>query len=153
MEWAIDGCNLPTPAFPLDRLARLYATIADAPAGTPLARIFDAMTKHPELVAGEGRFCTLLMQCFGGALIAKASASSATSASLFLDRLFLRRARMDDFHLHACESRAQAREDAVAARLSCVVGAVVRVFRVFRVWRDRARGVVICVISPIKRGR
>ncbi|SAL21532.1 L-asparaginase II [Caballeronia arvi] len=77
VQWAIDGCNLPTPAFPLDRLARLYMKIADAPEGSPLARIHRAMTSHPELVAGEGRFCTLLMQAFGGELVGKTGADAS----------------------------------------------------------------------------
>jgi len=46
VQWAIDGCNLPTPAFPLDRLARLYAKLAAAqPDTSPLARIYRAMTQ------------------------------------------------------------------------------------------------------------
>lgn len=81
VQWAIDGCNLPTPAFPLDRLARLYMKLADAKpdtkASAPLARIFRAMTTYPELVAGEGRFCTLLMQAFGGALVGKLGADAS----------------------------------------------------------------------------
>jgi L-asparaginase II len=77
VQWAIDGCNLPTPAFPLDRLARLFARIAAAPEGTPLARIHRAMTTYPELVAGEGRFCTRLMQAFDGALVGKTGADAS----------------------------------------------------------------------------
>jgi L-asparaginase II len=93
VQWAIDGCNLPTPAFPLDRLARLYAKLADAadhsaggrtndPAASPsrtaaLARIYRAMTAHPEMVAGEGRFCTALMQTFEGALVGKLGAEGS----------------------------------------------------------------------------
>ena len=82
MQWAIDGCNLPTPAFPLDRLARLYMKLAAAKADTaadtsPLARIYRAMTTYPELVAGEGRFCTLLMQAFDGALVGKVGADAS----------------------------------------------------------------------------
>ncbi|MDR5812742.1 asparaginase [Caballeronia sp. LZ033] len=76
VQWAIDGCNLPTPAFPLAHLARLFMTIADAPQDTPLARIHRAMTAHPELVAGEGRFCTLLMQAFDGTLVGKTGADA-----------------------------------------------------------------------------
>ncbi|MGQ0710479.1 MAG: asparaginase [Rhodoferax sp.] len=89
VDWGIDGCNLPTPAFALDRLAYLYASLAHAsdavelaggasPAArtAALARIFHAMTRHPELVAGEGRFCTLLMQAFGGALVGKMGADA-----------------------------------------------------------------------------
>jgi L-asparaginase II len=86
VQWGIDGCNLPTPAFPLDRLARLYASMAhatdtidteaqEASARTrSLARIFRAMTSHPELVAGEGRFCTALMNAFEQTVVGKLGA-------------------------------------------------------------------------------
>jgi L-asparaginase II len=85
IEWSIDGCNLPAPAFPLYSLGKIYATLAAAaddaeleshpPARTvALARIFNAMVSHPDMVAGEGRFCTMLMTAFGGALIGKLGA-------------------------------------------------------------------------------
>jgi L-asparaginase II len=90
VEWAIDGCNLPTPAFALDRLARLFVKLADAEdrSGTPtkthadsrtqaLAHIYRAMTTYPELVAGEGRFCTTLMRAFEGALVSKVGAAGS----------------------------------------------------------------------------
>ena len=84
VQWAIDGCNLPTPAFPLDRLARLFVKLADAGAGvesTPrsnaLARIYRAMTGYPELVAGDGRFCTALMRAFNGELAGKVGADAS----------------------------------------------------------------------------
>ncbi|PYI04732.1 thermolabile L-asparaginase [Aspergillus sclerotiicarbonarius CBS 121057] len=77
-EWAIDGCNLPAPAFPLHHLARIYARIApsDPPAAQTqaLARIFQAMARYPHLVGGEGRFCTVLMETFARALIGKVGA-------------------------------------------------------------------------------
>ncbi|RKU04387.1 asparaginase [Burkholderia sp. Nafp2/4-1b] len=88
VDWAIDGCNLPTPAFPLDRLARLYASLADgadkveAGGSAPsdrvraLARIHHAMTAHPELVAGEGRYCTVLMDAFEGQVVGKLGADA-----------------------------------------------------------------------------
>ncbi|KVN86054.1 asparaginase [Burkholderia ubonensis] len=87
VEWAIDGCNLPTPAFPLDRLARIYAGLAhaadaveagnahDARIGA-LARIHHAMTRHPEMVAGDGRYCTMLMRAFGGSVVGKLGADA-----------------------------------------------------------------------------
>jgi L-asparaginase II len=80
VQWGIDGCNLPTPAFALDRLARLYAKMADAAdaalaaTDSTLARIYHAMTRHPELVAGEGRYCTELMRAYEGALVGKLGA-------------------------------------------------------------------------------
>ncbi|SAL39590.1 L-asparaginase II [Caballeronia udeis] len=84
VQWAIDGCNLPTPAFPLDRLARLFMKMANAdtevettPRSQALARIYRAMTTYPELVAGDGRFCTALMQAFDGDLVAKVGADAS----------------------------------------------------------------------------
>ncbi|MBP0592287.1 asparaginase [Paraburkholderia sp. LEh10] len=86
VQWAVDGCNLPTPAFPLDRLARLYMKLARAAdmhapqrsaRDEALARIYRAMTAHPEMVAGEGRFCTTLMQASRGALAAKVGADAS----------------------------------------------------------------------------
>jgi len=91
VQWAIDGCNLPTPAFALDRLARLFVKLAAAedevssgasnaePTSrtAALARIYRAMTAYPELVAGEGRFCTLLMNAFEGALVGKLGADGS----------------------------------------------------------------------------
>ncbi|WP_321933367.1 asparaginase [Paraburkholderia sp. J8-2] len=86
VEWGIDGCNLPTPAFPLDRLARLFVKLADAQdhvtiatdsRSQALAHIYRAMTSYPELVAGEGRFCTALMNAFEGALVGKLGAAGS----------------------------------------------------------------------------
>ncbi len=88
VAWAIDGCNLPTPGVPLDRLARLYATLADDPGrsgrdgadparSAALARLYDAMVAHPEMVAGEGRFCTRLMRAYAGTLVGKVGADAS----------------------------------------------------------------------------
>ncbi len=88
ITWAIDGCNLPTPAFALDRLALLYAGLADA-ADTGddalLARIYHAMTRHPELVGGDGRFCTALMRAYGGALVGKLGADGCYGVGVRAD--------------------------------------------------------------------
>ncbi|MFM0720638.1 asparaginase [Paraburkholderia strydomiana] len=89
--WSTDGCNLPTPAFPLDRLARMFAKLAAAqdevaassaassvaPRTAALARIYRAMTAYPELVGGVDRFCTVLMQAFDGALVGKVGADGS----------------------------------------------------------------------------
>jgi len=67
LPYGIDGCTVPNFAVPLRALARAMAQIAD-PQHLPPARaeacrtIFAAMTRHPELVGGTGRACTLLMQ-------------------------------------------------------------------------------------------
>ncbi|ORC46908.1 asparaginase [Burkholderia sp. A27] len=88
VRWFTDGCNLPTPAFPLERLARLFAKLAAArdetstsdsiaPRTAALARIYRAMSTYPDLVAGEGRFCTALMRAYDGALVGKVGADGS----------------------------------------------------------------------------
>src|SRR5258706_3764046 len=67
LPYGIDGCTVPNFAVPLAALARAVAQIAD-PDALPLGRadvrrrILAAMTDYPELVAGTGRPCTLLMR-------------------------------------------------------------------------------------------
>lgn len=91
--WSIDGCNLPTPAVPLDRLAVMFVALAHckdkvdsrdraAERGhvdsrtVNLARIFNAMTGSPLLVAGTGRFCTELMSAYAGEVVGKVGADA-----------------------------------------------------------------------------
>lgn len=88
VKWGIDGCNLPAPAMPLHTLARVYASFAattdtiemgiTVPARIQASsRIFQAMARHPELVGGEGRFCTELMSAFQGMLIGTIGADTS----------------------------------------------------------------------------
>ena len=89
VPWGNDGCNLPAPGMSLWALGKTYAAFAaaadavDAPEqGKPsvperisyMARIYHAMTRYPEMVGGEDRFCTELMRAFDGALIGKVGA-------------------------------------------------------------------------------
>lgn len=88
VKWGIDGCNMATPAMPLKYLAISFARYADAAdkvdrneAGITqrtrdMARIYHAMTTYPELVAGEERFCTILMQSSKGSAIGKIGAAA-----------------------------------------------------------------------------
>ncbi|KAJ0124345.1 hypothetical protein J7T55_005683 [Diaporthe amygdali] len=86
VKWGIDGCNLPAPGLPLCSMGLMYAkfagaadTVASEKSSAPertrhMARIFNAMASYPEMVGGEGRFCTLLMETFGRSLIGKLGA-------------------------------------------------------------------------------
>ena len=76
IDIGIDGCGLPTFALPLDRVARACARVAAAAAdGIPApSRVLQAMTQHPEFVAGTGRLCTDLMRATSGRLFAKVGA-------------------------------------------------------------------------------
>ena len=97
--WGIDGCNMPAAAMPLKNLAQAFvhfAKAADETAKTDVngadtdsvsgvasaltqrtvlsATVFNAMAHHADMVAGRGRFCTLLMDAFEGTLIGKVGA-------------------------------------------------------------------------------
>lgn len=82
LRMGIDGCGVPTYAFPLRDVARAYATLAapDAipasdPRATlahPLLTIRDAMLAHPELVAGSrDRIDTSIMKAVPGRVVSK----------------------------------------------------------------------------------
>ncbi|KAM4067021.1 l-asparaginase II domain-containing protein [Hirsutella rhossiliensis] len=47
-----------------------------------MARIFNAMTQYPEMVAGDDRFCTVLMKAFQGRLIGKVGADGVYAVGL-----------------------------------------------------------------------
>lgn len=77
----IDGCSAPTFATPLRRAAHAYALLADPsslpePRRSALRRIYQAMTAHPDMVAGPERFDTLLMQAANGKVVAKGGAEA-----------------------------------------------------------------------------
>jgi len=77
---AIDGCSAPTFALELEQAALGYAALADPPERlgdervAALRRIAEAMTEHPEMVSGPGRFTTRLMEVTGGRILGKEGA-------------------------------------------------------------------------------
>ncbi|KAH0444320.1 l-asparaginase ii [Colletotrichum camelliae] len=86
IKWGTDGCNLPAPALPLSNISHLYAVLADAAdlvardsssvsqRTRHLAKMYEAMWRFPEMVGGEGRFCTELMLTYDGAVVGKLGA-------------------------------------------------------------------------------
>ena len=59
LTWGIDGCSVPTWAFPLSNMALGFARLTATPAGQ---RIITAVRKNPFMVAGTGRFNTRIME-------------------------------------------------------------------------------------------
>lgn len=83
----IDGCGIPTVAMSLAGLARAMARIAapDSLASTrreAVLRIRHAVTAHPFMVAGTGRFCTKIMEAAGDAILVKTGAEGVFAAAL-----------------------------------------------------------------------
>ena len=92
--WAVDGCNLPTPAMPLRNMALIYAKLAGARVGevkddgnneSYLRRVHDAMARYPEMVGGEGRFCTRLMDTYDGLIVGKLGADGCYGVAVRAD--------------------------------------------------------------------
>src|SRR6266545_2588148 len=90
---AVDGCGVVCLGLPLQNMARAYARRgkgdggggtggATSPVPRPSSRIIEAMLRHPELMAGEGRPCTELMRAHPGRVIAKVGAEGVYCAVL-----------------------------------------------------------------------
>jgi L-asparaginase II len=82
LKTGIDGCGVPTYAFPLREVARAYALLAEPSAvaerdprsslAPALTRVRDAMLANPEMVAGtRDRLDTSLMKAVPGRLVSK----------------------------------------------------------------------------------
>jgi L-asparaginase II len=75
----IDGCSVPTFAVPLKSAAIAFARFADPKLYSQARQracltLRNAMTGHPLMVAGRGRFDTQVMQLFDGAVLSKSGA-------------------------------------------------------------------------------
>jgi L-asparaginase II len=83
----VDGCSAPNFALPLAAAAKGVARLAD-PTGLPEERaqacrtVFEAMTTHPEMVSGKGRFDTRLMEVAGGKILSKGGAEGYQAAAI-----------------------------------------------------------------------
>ena len=66
---AVDGCGAPAFGTTVSGLARAYAALGAAAAGTPEARVRDAVLAHPWLVGGTDRRNTRLMQALPGVAV------------------------------------------------------------------------------------
>jgi L-asparaginase II len=66
LDWGIDGCSVPTWAFPLRNMALGFARLTGTEAGR---RIIEAVRAHPFMVAGAGKFDTRLMQAVPRAFV------------------------------------------------------------------------------------
>ena len=70
MAWGTDGCSAPNFAVSLRGLARAFAWLTnaedDARYGAAPRVLFDAMSRHPEMVSGEGRNDLALAQAGRG---------------------------------------------------------------------------------------
>jgi L-asparaginase II len=90
--YGIDGCSAPNFATTVHGMARAMAWFASAAdrgdrQSLAAASLVAAMTKHPELVAGEGRPCTGLMRAMQGRVAVKTGAEAVFVAIIPEKRL------------------------------------------------------------------
>jgi len=81
IKTAVDGCGVVCYGLPLRNMASAYARLGNAD------RVRDAMLRHPELIAGEGRPCTEMMRAHPGRVIAKVGAEGVYCALLTQEKL------------------------------------------------------------------
>ena len=76
---ARDGCGLPTASNTVDELAHLYADLA---ARRDEDWIWEAMTRHPDLIGGFNRLDSTILKAGGGAVVAKEGADGLLGLSV-----------------------------------------------------------------------
>ncbi|MEQ8763594.1 MAG: asparaginase [Planctomycetota bacterium] len=69
-----DGCNAPTFALPIAKMALGYQRLSDPSGPVEYRRLVTAIQSHPILIAGEGRFCTALLASAPGRFLPKSGA-------------------------------------------------------------------------------
>lgn len=76
MALGTDGCGVVSVGIPIHQMALAYARLARAArlGEREPTYVVGAMTSYPEMVAGEGRLCTDLMQHTAGRVFAKVGA-------------------------------------------------------------------------------
>ena len=82
----VDGCGVPVYAMPLYNMALAYYNLcnSDQLAGArreAAERVLDAMAAYPQMVAGEGHFCTELIRRTEGRVIGKLGADGIYCAA------------------------------------------------------------------------
>ncbi|MBI1384028.1 MAG: asparaginase [Rhizobiales bacterium] len=103
----VDGCSVPTWAMPLRSLATGFARLSDgrglgAVRLAAAARLIAAGLAEPAYVAGEGRFCTGVMELLAGAAYVKTGAEGVF-CGLLPDRGIAIALKVDDGATRASE--------------------------------------------------
>jgi len=97
---AVDGCGVACFALPIRNMAKAYSRLGIGDSGlgigdgadqsripNPQSQIVEAMLRHPELIAGEGRPCTEMMRAHPNRVITKIGADGVYSALLVQEGL------------------------------------------------------------------
>jgi len=69
----VDGCSAPVFFLPVKNMAMMYAKLAQGNI-EPCERVFNLMSRNPEMIAGSDRFDTDLMKALAGRAVSKVGA-------------------------------------------------------------------------------
>lgn len=75
--WGMDGCGIPTSAISLKVMVQALARFSDRPAGR---EILQSIAREPDLISGDGGFCTEVTRITNGRIFAKTGAEGVFTA-------------------------------------------------------------------------
>lgn len=147
--WSPDGCSAPTWAMPLTNLALAFATFA-SPENLPEARqkacktLYDAVVKHPFMVAGTDRYCTDMMTILQKRVFLKVGAEGGYIAAIPELKLAIA-LKCEDGAVRAAESVMTALLDHVGIT-SFVANDIMQGYRSVTLnnWEKRTTGAIVC---------
>lgn len=150
-SWSPDGCSAPTWAMPLTNLALAFAKFA-SPEKLSEARqkacktLYDAVVKHPFMVAGTDRYCTDMMTILQKRVFLKVGAEGVYIAAIPELKLAIA-LKCEDGAVRAAESVMTALLDHVGIT-SFVADDVMHKYRsvTLKNWEKRTTGEIICQI-------
>jgi L-asparaginase II len=149
--WSPDGCSAPTWAMPLTNLALAFAKFA-SPENLSEERqkacktLYDAVVKHPFMVAGTDRYCTDMMTILQKRVFLKVGAEGVYIAAIPELKLAIA-LKCEDGAVRAAESVMTALLDHVGIT-SFVADDVMQKYRsvTLKNWEKRETGQIVCRI-------
>jgi len=77
----VDGCSAPVYYLRLVSIAKMYQKFASAKSGTLMGSVWNKMTTYPLMIAGTGRYDSLIMEDGDGDIISKMGAEGVQCMS------------------------------------------------------------------------
>jgi L-asparaginase II len=149
--WSPDGCSAPTWAMPLTNLALAFAKFA-SPENLSVVRekacktLYDAVVKHPFMVAGTDRYCTDMMTVLQKRVFLKVGAEGVYIAAIPELKIAIA-LKCEDGAFRAAESVMTALLDHVGIT-SFVADDIMQKYRSVTLtnWEKRTTGAIVCQI-------
>lgn len=149
--WSPDGCSAPTWAMPLTNLALGFAKFSNPEALTSSRQLacktlYDAVVKHPFMVAGTERYCTNMMTILQQRVFLKVGAEGVYIAAIPELKLSIA-LKCEDGAVRAAEAVMTALLDHVGIT-SFVADEAMQAYRTVTLqnWEKRTTGTIVCAL-------